>query len=627
MNIRMRFVLLAAVLMAFGLVGWAAQASDPLDGATVQVQDPGGQTRTYRLIAQAQPAPGTQPTSQPATQPAGLPAFSILTTGNGAPLVVHVRANIGPPPVGTRGSASVPPELAHLSRFEWDFGDPQTTHNTLAGFNSAHVYDRPGTYTITLRVTDPAGGTNTSSAQVRIAPPQARPTIYVSNAGHDGHPGLAPEQPIRSWDRAKQLAGQMKGDFNLLFARGQTFDVPGGMAIPGRDVTLGAYGEGDLPTLKWTGPRRGGNFISTANDAQDILIQHLRFDSIYDQDQEQNGVPDALSPRGQTITVRNCEFRNVGYAINSNGKPRGLLVMDNTAPLTTGVRGYFVWSSGSDHVYVGNTIANVTREHVVRVSGMERLAVVNNTFHNSGKSTIALQLAQFGYVGGNRCTGSIQSNGAVTGAIRIGPLASGEPNADSLNQRTRHIVVEQNESPEIGIEHGSAFVTIRRNVIRTKGKDAIQIDAFDTKWQRSVEDVLIESNTAISDGETGKFLFLGGSARRITVRRNLYVAPGLLPGGRQTAVLYINDDDLESFTAIEQNVWPSPRPTAYAQGGFHYLWPKWSASEGYRTPDEWAAFPQVKGDVYENTTLDDRNAPPANSQAARLRAGAIIVQP
>jgi hypothetical protein len=42
------------------------------------------------------------------------------------------------------------------ARFRWDFGDAGSRYNQMDGFNAAHVYDRPGTYTVRLTVTAPA---------------------------------------------------------------------------------------------------------------------------------------------------------------------------------------------------------------------------------------------------------------------------------------------------------------------------------------------------------------------------------------------------------------------------------------------------------------------------------------
>ena len=55
------------------------------------------------------------------------------------------------------------------ARYEWDFGDPNGKYNALTGFNASHVYDAPGTYTVTLKVTDDVGRSTTVTQTVTVA--------------------------------------------------------------------------------------------------------------------------------------------------------------------------------------------------------------------------------------------------------------------------------------------------------------------------------------------------------------------------------------------------------------------------------------------------------------------------
>ena len=55
------------------------------------------------------------------------------------------------------------------AKYEWTFGDPSGKYNKLTGFNAAHVYDTPGTYTLTLKITNEAGKVSLATRQITVA--------------------------------------------------------------------------------------------------------------------------------------------------------------------------------------------------------------------------------------------------------------------------------------------------------------------------------------------------------------------------------------------------------------------------------------------------------------------------
>ena len=84
------------------------------------------------------------------------------------------------------------------STIAWNFGDPTSQYNTLVGFNAAHAYASPGTYTITLTITTPDGYVGIATKQVTISP-DTRPTIYVAANGNDSNNGFSSSTPSRVW--------------------------------------------------------------------------------------------------------------------------------------------------------------------------------------------------------------------------------------------------------------------------------------------------------------------------------------------------------------------------------------------------------------------------------------------
>lgn len=95
-------------------------------------------------------------------------------TGNADPFAAFTLAGDAPVPgvpvVFADGSGD--PENA-LTAWAWDFGDPGSgAANTSGERNPSHTYAAPGTYTVTLRVTDDGGATAETSQEVVVeAPP------------------------------------------------------------------------------------------------------------------------------------------------------------------------------------------------------------------------------------------------------------------------------------------------------------------------------------------------------------------------------------------------------------------------------------------------------------------------
>jgi PKD repeat protein len=60
-----------------------------------------------------------------------------------------------------------------IQRWQWDFGDPGSgAENTSTDPSPLHTYAQPGTYTVTLTVTDESGLTSTTTHDIVVAPDQ-----------------------------------------------------------------------------------------------------------------------------------------------------------------------------------------------------------------------------------------------------------------------------------------------------------------------------------------------------------------------------------------------------------------------------------------------------------------------
>jgi hypothetical protein len=476
--------------------------------------------------------------------------------------------------------------------YEWNFGDNGSAYNTVQGFNAAHLYEQPGTYTITLKVTNQAGKSHTTSTSVKVTP-DSRKRIYVSESGRDANSGTQ-SSPIRSFARAAEIVNSAD-NIEILFRRGDTFDAGTVMNIKGDNVVISSYGSGASPVIRWTDNADGfPTIVSPKGD--DNVVEYLTFTSTT------SNPPQAIRPSGNNVTIRGNTFKRVGYAINANGKPDGLLVQGNAAPDKNGIISYFVWGEGADHVYQGNKVANSNEEHAIRVVGADRVLVWDNDLTNTigeapGDSTPkgALTLHKGSYYW-------VARNALNEGPVAIGPLGNGDGMNDK-GARFRYGVFDGNTfDTKVAIDHGAERIMFRNNII-TSAETAILVEGRNGSYGRTTNDIAIVNNTVVNNQDTGRFISVEEGAVGVILTNNLYVAPNLTTGSGASASVYVHDGDLSSFKFIGNNVWANAKSSLWAQGGQNYIWPSWSNQSGYRDGGEWNGMSVVGTDYFSDVSI------------------------
>jgi hypothetical protein len=487
--------------------------------------------------------------------------------------------------------------------YEWNFGDSSGKYNTLRGFNAAHVYEKPGKYVVTLKVTDSKGNSSTATTHVTVTA-SGRKVLYVSGSGSDSNSGLTQNSPLKTAQRAFELLGP---DTEVRFKRGDAFTLTAGHVISKSNILVGAYGIGERPLITWTGARDRGVMLTITRAASNVSVQDITFDSRFRSDTGQQGMPYAIQAGGTNVNILRNEFLNLGYAINLNNEPRGAIIQDNVAPLRTGIRDYFTWVAGQDVTIVGNSVANATREHVIRMSGIDRVLVAHNDLTNldrrdegdrydTAKGAIVVQKGQYAYVYSNKANGP-------TG---VGPLgdADGLPTKES---RFKFAVFEQNDfTGTFTVHHGAEHVRVDRNVLRGDDANQIEVEGYSGSYGRGVVNVVFDENVGVNNGTRGNFIrVLGPVSGRFELTGNTLIAPNLQTGAYGTAAVYVHRSSLDDFTRIANNTWPTPdNALVFAQGGMNFVGTSMTSS-GYLTASEWNAFGIVESDNFRNVRLTD----------------------
>jgi len=573
-NTTKRLSIFLFLLINMATTAYAQQASDRQIDITVRIDG-----EEIRFVPETRSPPTTLPptTLPPATMPTEQQAAAEST--------IEVPA--------TLFSSSDVIALHTFTRSR-ETAQPAAT-TTLRGYAAAMLFDSPGVVQIS---------SSDSSARVRVVADTRRP-IFVAANGDDQNDASSPERAVRTLVRAQQLIGSRS---HVKMRRGDRFEIDRELTIAATDVVLSAFGDVNLaqPTIIWAGVTSFPCMIQVMPSADRVVIDSIAFDTKNPASNfDHGGMPDAIRlSGGSRITVRRCEFKTVGAAVNGNGNPAGVLIDECIALDATGLRGYFAWVQGRDWIITRNRVANSTREAVIRVGGGSRIHIQDNDLTNLdrrqlqtnpdpkdfAKNVLTIQKGDRVVVVSNR----------INGNATFGPLGGADGVLDIAARWNQALCEGNTINGQVTIHHGAADVQVVSNVIRRDEDLAINIEGASVLYSRTTARTLISGNTVHNAGTRGAMLRAASGAADITMTNNTYLAPKLQTGAWTTAFVYVEATDLSSFAQVSGNIWPRSAVTLpFARGGLFYIWPSWADQRGYLTLDAWNAMPQVGMDRAE----------------------------
>ncbi|MES2693109.1 MAG: CARDB domain-containing protein [Verrucomicrobiota bacterium] len=495
-------------------------------------------------------------------------------TSGVAPLAVNFDAT------GTTSSATTRP--FHDVYYSWSYGDAGSgtwstndkSKNHDTGPIGGHVFETPGTYTVTLSVKDSAGSTDTETVSITVTDPNTvfsgTNTICIStSADFTGAPSGAQQVTTTSWTTVTSYLGTGR---RVLLKRGHSWNHNNNkkslnFAGPG---ILGAFGSGARPVIRFVSTdtnthdgRKWGSVFwfgdQTPNTFQDFRMMDIEVDGdgydrrfIWSEGACHNitMLRVYMHDGGEMISlppnIYNVYNAHANPIYHGHTLPSGIAIVDTEYQNMVGDGGVF---NGHHIAYIGihrslfmGNVWNNTEagEHVLRLPFVQRTLIAHNELTNcrATKNLIKLHAhadteplvsppgngqSKYVTIADNYFFADVGSWYVSTG-----------PQNDTSAETVQDIILERNHV-QFGFEATTAFDlrgsdhTVRNNTVVMTGSQWAGTVAVFAK--RGIEPVTptnnrVYNNSAFrSDAENFVFVNAQSTSTNTTVRNNLGSAP------------------------------------------------------------------------------------------------------
>ena len=432
---------------------------------------------------------------------------TVTAAGEIAPSLVPSRAS-GVAPLyvffdATATTAAATNRPFHELEYRWDFGDPGSgswtstpgmpnlSRNQATGAVAAHVFESPGTYTVSLTVLDGAAPA-TRSVQITVSDPDtvfAANTLCVGNAqpvaGSGGCPAGA--AVLTSSDFDASVNNNIASRKRILFRRGDTFasNDNAGIRLNGPGL-IGAFGSGAAPRVNITGNNYGIQLSSGSTPGiRDWRIMDLEING--NSGSQTNGVQ-AEGGIDQVLLLRlNIHHAHFGVQLSPfildyyGGQHRlwdQFAVVDSTfRTILGGGGGYNLYVGGQRFALMGNVLTDSTgSEHILRTPNIVKGVISHNEMSNPApaKHTVKLQAAVFNVSPTGFTEQIVMSDNKFTGGAGVDWTVTVGPENAQSNEKVRDLVVERNwfaphPSQGVALMLWAQDVTVRNNIFNLTG--------------------------------------------------------------------------------------------------------------------------------------------------------------
>ena len=514
-----------------------------------------------------------------------------------APLAITFDA------IGTTASSTSLP--FHEIKYSWNFGETANnpaynatwSYGTRPGANSkdvafgpvaAHVFEAPGTYTVSLTGFD---GTNTSTrtATVTVADPNtvfANNTIYISQSGvpvpgQNGVPLGATVQQVTNWNTVQTLAQTYK---RILLRRGDTWTATGGVVLGASHAgpgLIGAYGSGNKPVISASA---GMTHVSIQSGASDWRVVDLFLTGA---SQAERTWSKGIVTQGAVNALFLRTDVRWAWNLSSLENSDGVYLVDSVLGLVSDQgadRGYANWTANVSKIAFLGTRLHGSDAHTVRWQGVDTAVFSNSTVDvpKGPASWSMLTIRGKTNSGNNGVWNGLWTENVVVSDtyVAAGPptayasFSMGPMNTGSA-ERLRNVIVERNRVVSLGSEAMffavATGLTVRNNILQSLNGSTLAFQAENAAGSPDSSQSFVYSNTLYKpDTSFATGYSAISSVARVTgqvIRNNLAFAPGSTPatmigGAVVEGVNYTQSNNSSNAQILSTRPWAAATPSA-----------------------------------------------------------------
>jgi hypothetical protein len=438
----------------------------------------------------------------------------------------------------------------HELEYKWAFGDAASgiwttgsqrgvnSRNAATGPVAAHVFETPGTYTVTLSIYN-GTDTVTTTTDITVTDPATvfagTNTICFSNTtAFSGCPTGATQ--VTTTDFSAAIAGYQATGKRLLFRRGDRFTTPGGAILTATGPGIvGSFGTGSLPVVELHSNDTDTSMLSLSSRTtpafSDWRLMDLEFDGML------NGFSNGLGSGGgmAQLTVLRVTLRNLTTAFGCDG---------TMAAWWNSHQGPYNQSVDQTAIVDSAAIPGANSQYGAYLSG-NRLAFMGNSLDVGGNQVIT---NSHGASMINPSTGTPYKGSHVTRWHYLGKAVIGNndimrPGFDratiKLHAPTWSNGVPPANQPWQGDGYSKQVVISDNRFVDFANPWSVAVGPQNGVTDERVRDIILERNEHVTTPTSQVSQVI--RAYEVTIRNNLFRGGG---GNGQTAVM-INVDGLE----------------------------------------------------------------------------------